>query len=168
MEAQIVGIAAGVDPETRNSRSFRYGSVGGRPETWVTFRTGHLGYTFRFFQAGGVDAVESEFGYGRTPSLCCPPAGGRGHDGRVPGFRRIAQDRLQDFRSLQGARAGGPERSLQAAGPLCQSATAADREPRKILELVVRRLDGDVRVPAKSTIHAVLDRHGLVKRGGGP
>jgi hypothetical protein len=23
-------------------------------------------------------------------------------------------------------------------------------------------------VPAKSTIHAVLDRHGLVKRGGGP
>jgi len=28
----------------------------------------------------------------------------------------------------------------------------------------VRRLNGDVRVPAKSTIHAVLDRHGLVKR----
>ena len=27
----------------------------------------------------------------------------------------------------------------------------------------VRRLDGDVRVPAKSTIHAVLHRHGLVK-----
>lgn len=39
---------------------------------------------------------------------------------------------------------------------------------RKIRELVVRRLDGDVRIPAKSTIHAVLDRHGLVKRGGGP
>ena len=37
---------------------------------------------------------------------------------------------------------------------------------RKIRELLVRRLDGDVRVPAKSTIHAVLDRHGLVKRGG--
>ena len=39
---------------------------------------------------------------------------------------------------------------------------------RKIRELLVRRLDGDVRVPAKSTIHAVLDRHGLVKRGGRP
>src|SRR5947209_7792296 len=39
---------------------------------------------------------------------------------------------------------------------------------RKIRELLVRRLDGDIRVPAKSTIHAVLDRHGLVKRGGGP
>mgnify|MGYP003465766277 FL=1 len=37
---------------------------------------------------------------------------------------------------------------------------------RKIRELLVRRLDGDVRVPAKSTIHAVLDRQGLVKRGG--
>jgi transposase InsO family protein len=37
---------------------------------------------------------------------------------------------------------------------------------RKIRELLIRRLAGDVRVPAKSTIHAVLDRHGLVKRMG--
>jgi len=35
---------------------------------------------------------------------------------------------------------------------------------RKIRELLVRRLTGDVRLPATSTIHAVLDRHGLVKR----
>ena len=35
---------------------------------------------------------------------------------------------------------------------------------RKIRDLLVRRLDGDIRVPAKSTIHAVLDRHGLVQR----
>jgi transposase len=34
---------------------------------------------------------------------------------------------------------------------------------RKIRELPVRRLDGDVRIPAKSTVHAVLHRHGLVK-----
>src|SRR6202165_5818427 len=39
---------------------------------------------------------------------------------------------------------------------------------RKIRELRCRRLEGDVRVPATSTIHAVLDRHDLVKRGGGP
>jgi transposase InsO family protein len=77
--------------------------------------------------------------------------------------------------------ARGPERPVAPAGALCQSAAAAGREPdcpaqgreaalgaRKIRELLVRRLDGDVRVPAKSTIHAVLDRHGLVKRGGGP
>jgi transposase InsO family protein len=35
---------------------------------------------------------------------------------------------------------------------------------RKIRELLLRRLAGDVRLPAKSTVHAVLDRHGLVKR----
>src|SRR5512134_1818206 len=34
---------------------------------------------------------------------------------------------------------------------------------RKIRELLVRRLDQDVRIPAKSTIHALLHRHGLVK-----
>ena len=35
---------------------------------------------------------------------------------------------------------------------------------RKIRELLVKRLAGDVRIPAQSTVHAVLDRHGLVKR----
>jgi transposase InsO family protein len=35
---------------------------------------------------------------------------------------------------------------------------------RKIRELLTRRLAGDVRVPARSTVHAVLDRHGLVGR----
>jgi transposase len=39
---------------------------------------------------------------------------------------------------------------------------------RKIRELLVRRLDGDIRVPPKSTIHAVLHRHGLVKVPGRP
>ncbi len=36
---------------------------------------------------------------------------------------------------------------------------------RKIRELLVRRRAGDLRIPAKSTVYAVLDRHGLVKRG---
>ena len=35
---------------------------------------------------------------------------------------------------------------------------------RKIRELLLRRLASHVRVPAKSTIHAVLDRHDLVGR----
>ena len=35
---------------------------------------------------------------------------------------------------------------------------------RKIRELLIRELSSDVRIPAKSTVHAVLDRHGLVKR----
>jgi transposase len=41
-------------------------------------------------------------------------------------------------------------------------------DARKIRELLVRQLDGDIRVPAKSAIHAVLDRHGLFKRAGKP
>jgi transposase InsO family protein len=39
---------------------------------------------------------------------------------------------------------------------------------RKIRELLVSRLAGDVRIPAQSTIHAVLHRHGLVKTPGRP
>jgi len=36
---------------------------------------------------------------------------------------------------------------------------------RKIRERLIRRFSG-IPIPAKSTIHAVLDRHGLVKRRG--
>ena len=39
---------------------------------------------------------------------------------------------------------------------------------RKVRELLVRRLDQDFRIPARSTIHAVLHRHGLVKPPGRP
>jgi len=39
---------------------------------------------------------------------------------------------------------------------------------RKIREMLVRRLDGDFKIPATSTIHAVLDRNGLVRRKGPP
>jgi transposase InsO family protein len=35
---------------------------------------------------------------------------------------------------------------------------------RKIRELLVRKLAGDIRIPANSTVHAVLDRHGLVSQ----
>lgn len=35
---------------------------------------------------------------------------------------------------------------------------------RKIREVLVRKLAGDVRIPAQSTVHAVLDQNGLVSR----
>jgi transposase InsO family protein len=38
---------------------------------------------------------------------------------------------------------------------------------RKIRERLLRRLPHAIRVPAASTVHAVLDRHGLVKAGSG-
>src|SRR6201988_5499936 len=34
---------------------------------------------------------------------------------------------------------------------------------RKIRERLLRRLPSEVKVPARSTIHAILDRHGLVR-----
>ncbi len=37
---------------------------------------------------------------------------------------------------------------------------------RKLRELLVRKLPADVCIPANSTIHAVLDRHGLVEHNG--
>jgi transposase InsO family protein len=37
---------------------------------------------------------------------------------------------------------------------------------RKIRERLIRRFSGGIKIPAKSTIHAVLDRYGLVERRG--
>src|SRR5690349_23210838 len=61
----------------------------------------------------------------------------------------------------------------QLPEPIESLIVAAKREKphwgaRKIRERLVRRLDGDIRVPAKSTIHAALHRHGLVKVPGRP
>jgi len=53
------------------------------------------------------------------------------------GIRCIAQDRLKDFRSLQGTRASGIERSLEAAAALCQPVTGAGRG--KIVRLKVEK-----------------------------
>jgi len=74
-------------------------------------------------------------------------------------------------------RTGGAHRSCQAPPPLCQptpeqieaAIVAAKREKphwgaRKIRERLLRRLPSEVKVPARSTIHAILDRHGLVTR----
>src|SRR5215204_2632237 len=56
---------------SRPSRRMREPISPERPETGVTVRTGHMGYTFCFFpEAGGVDAVEGVFGDGRAPAVC--------------------------------------------------------------------------------------------------
>jgi len=46
----------------------------------------------------------------------------------VPGFRRISQDRLQDFHPLQRAWLRRAERSIAATGALCQPVAAAGRK----------------------------------------
>lgn len=63
-----------------------------------------------------------------------------------------------------------PYRYANQLPPQVESAiVAAKREKpnwgaRRIRERLLRRLRHEIRVPAVSTIHAVLDRHGLVSR----
>ena len=78
-----------------------------------------------------------------------------------------ALDRLGGFFVLASIREFAPFVDAVVLAGVAGTAITADLGARKIRELLVRRLDGDVRVPAKSTIHAVLDRHGLVRRGAG-
>lgn len=67
-----------------------------------------------------------------------------------------------------------PYRYANQLPPQVEAAiVAAKREKpnwgaRKIRERLLRRLRHEIRVPACSTIHAVLDRHGLVTRGSKP
>jgi transposase InsO family protein len=67
-------------------------------------------------------------------------------------------------------RARRPHRyANQLPAPVEAAIVAAKHEKphwgaRKVYELLLRRLPSHVKVPARSTIHAILDRHGLVAR----
>lgn len=71
-------------------------------------------------------------------------------------------------------RARRPHRyANQLPAPVEAAIVAAKREKpywgaRKIRERLLRRLASEVKVPACSTIHAILDRHGLVTRASRP
>jgi hypothetical protein len=82
-----------------------------------------------------------------------PPAGRRGDDGCVPGVRHLAQDRLQDFRSLQGARPRGAERSTRFSIATAWSSAAAPRAS-------VRAARRCRRVPCPTTCGAPTSREG--------
>jgi transposase InsO family protein len=130
---------------------------------------------------GGVNAMESEFGDGRAPSFCRPPAGRGADDGlcREFGISRKTGYKIFDRYKEHGLEAltDRSRRPVRYANQLPHQVESLilslKREKphwgaRKIRELLVRRLAGDVRIPAKSTIHAVLHRHGLVKPIGRP
>src|SRR4029077_17202740 len=93
-----------------------------------------------------------------------------------PSVRYLAQDRLQDPHALQRNRSGRAYRPLAPALPPREPAALPDRDADRALEAGQAELGGaedqgklarlypDVHTPAISTVHAVLDRHGLVKR----
>ena len=87
---------------------------------------------------------------------------------RKTGYKIFARYKESGFEALSD-RSRRPVRYANQLPPQIESliVTLKREKPhwgaRKIRELLVRRLDQDVRIPAKSTIHAVLHRHDLVK-----
>ena len=96
----------------------------------------------------------------------------------VRGVRDLPENGLQDLRALQRLRRGGADRPQPPARPPRESAADGGREADRPAEEGVSHLGRpeDPRAappalpgrpcPAISTVHAVLDRHGLVTRHG--
>ena len=103
----------------------------------------------------------------------------RADGGTLQRVRHLAQDRLQDLRSLSGVRHSGAHRSKSASLSLCQPTSVPGGELRPEHEARAPQLGCSQNsrapdsadspaypFPPSSTIHAVLDRHGLVQRRG--
>jgi len=90
---------------------------------------------------------------------------------RKTGYKLLARYRQEGAGSLSG-RSRRPVRYANQLPPQVEALVVrAKRDKphwgaRKIRELLLRRSPGDIRLPAISAIHAVLDRHGLVSRLG--
>ena len=116
--------------------------------------------------------------HGRAAPICRPPARGREDGAAVRRVRDLAQDRLQDLRPVQGLRRRGVHRSQPAARIArrigCRPPIEAiDRPTEARVSRLGRAEDpreaapaarSASQLPAISTVHAVLDRHGLVHR----
>lgn len=97
-------------------------------------------------------------------------------EGMSRACREFGISRKTDYKIWDRYRQGGTEaltdrsrRPVRYANQLPKPIVEAKKTKphwgaRKIRELLVRRLAGDARLPATSTVHAVCDRHGLVKR----
>src|SRR6185295_17774162 len=94
------------------------------PETSVTEYSGHMGDTFALFERRG-HALEGVSRHGRAAPVCGPPARGREDGAPLRRIWDLAQDRLQDLRSLQGRRRRGVHGSKPAALPPGESTAAA-------------------------------------------
>ena len=148
-----------------------------RPDTWVTDRTGHMGYTSSLFGEGAMPWKECSVTEERLQFVARRLAG----EPMAELCREFGISRKTDYKIFD---------RYQECG--VQALTDRSRRPyryahqlpfqvenyilnvkhehpswgaRKIRERLIRRFSG-IRIPAKSTIHAVLDRHGLVERRG--
>ena len=111
--------------------------------------------------------------HGRATPVRRPPARGREDGAPLRRVRDFAQDGLQDLRPLQGLRRSGLQRSQPPCAPAGESVARAlgghhraiEAYPGwgapKIREKLRKQFTGS-QLPAISTVHAVLDRNGLV------
>src|SRR5512143_579241 len=119
--------------------------------------------------------MEGKLCYGRTHAVCDPAQRRREHGRTVPGIRISRKTGYKIFEryeqcGLEGLsdRTRRPFRyANQLPEPVEAAIVSAKREKphwgaRKIRERLLRRLPHAIKTPAASTIHAVLDRHGLV------
>jgi transposase InsO family protein len=86
---------------------------------------------------------------------------------RKTGYKIVNRYRQEGVDALTDRSRRPVRYANQLPEPVERMIVAAKRDKphwgaRKIRELLVKKLAGDVRIPARSTVHAVLDRHGLV------
>jgi transposase InsO family protein len=109
-----------------------------------------LRFVARLLEGEGMSEVCREFGISRKDGFNV--------------FNRYRDDGLEALTD----RSRRPVRyANQLPGPVEAMIVSCKRNKphwgaRKIRELLIRKLAGDVRIPSNSTVHAVLDRHGLV------
>jgi len=136
-----------------------------------------MGYTSRpFSAAGGVDAVERKYDHGGTVSFRHPTPGRRVDGDALPefgisrktGHKIFARYKEHGLEALRDQSRRPRRNANRLPMPVEAQIVALKREKphwgaRKLHELLAKRLGPGVPVPVRSTIHAVLDRHGLVE-----
>src|SRR5215472_17319557 len=121
----------------------------------------------------GSDALEGVVGDGRKNAVCGSPASRRGDGGEFGIYRKTGYkifDRYQES-GIQGLtdRSRRPHHYAHKLPFQVENYILnVKREhstwgARKIRERLIRRFSG-IKIPAQSTIHALLDRHGFVDR----
>src|SRR6478609_1066437 len=121
-------------------------------------------------------ALEGVSRHGRAAPVCGPPARGREDGAAVRRVRDLPKDRLQDLRPDKDGgvvafsdRSRRPYRQANRLPPPIEATIVRLKREYpgwgapKIREKLRQQI-APVQLPATSTVHAVLDRHQLVKR----
>src|SRR5271156_4437106 len=138
-----------------------------RPDTWVTLSVSRREVAMPWKECSVMDErlrFVAKLLDGEAMTDVCREFG----ISRKTGYKLFDRYKDHGLEAL-GDRSRRPVRYANQLPPQIESLITACKPEkphwgaRKIRELLVRKPDGDFRIPAKSTIHAVLCRHDLVK-----